>query len=87
MRSLRVARSEEQSLRFETPAGEQMQCDWIVFQRGKHPLSAFVITLGFSPASYVEFVTNDKRETLLACHENTFAFFGGVPREGLYDNI
>lgn len=87
MRSLRVARSEEPSIRFETPAGEQMQCDWIVFRRGKHPLSAFVVTLGFSRASYVEFVTNEKLETLLACHENAFAFFGGVPREGLYDNM
>ena len=48
MRNLRVARSKEPSIRFETPAGEQMQCDWIIFRRGKPPLSAFVVTLGFS---------------------------------------
>ena len=51
MRSLRVARSEEPSIRFETPPREQMQYDWIIFRRGKHPLSAFVVTLGFSRAS------------------------------------
>ncbi|AZR27137.1 IS21 family transposase [Xanthomonas vasicola pv. arecae] len=63
------------------------QCDWIVFRRGKHPLSAFVATLGWSRASYVEFVTDEKLETLLACHAHTFAFFGGVSRQVLYDNM
>ena len=27
------------------------------------------------------------RETLLGCHEHAFVFFGGVPREVLYDNM
>jgi transposase len=26
-------------------------------------------------------------ETLLGCHERAFYFFGGVPREVLYDNM
>jgi transposase len=26
-------------------------------------------------------------ETLLGCHERAFFFFGGVPREVLYDNM
>ncbi|MEN9119154.1 IS21 family transposase [Xanthomonas euvesicatoria] len=87
MRSLRVIRPEEPLVRFETPAGQQLQCDWIVFRRGKHPLSAFVATLGWSRASYVEFVTDEKLETLLACHAHTFEFFGGVSRQVLYDNM
>ncbi|WP_458576646.1 IS21 family transposase [Xanthomonas phaseoli] len=78
MRSLRVVRPQEPLVRFETPPGQQLQCDWIVFRRGKHPLSAFVATLGWSRASYVEFVTDERLETLLACHEHAFAFFGGV---------
>jgi transposase len=72
---------------FETPPGRQMQCDWIVFRRGKASLSAFVATLGFSRASFVEFVTDERLETLLACHEHAFDFFGGVPHQVLYDNM
>ncbi|RWU19484.1 IS21 family transposase [Xanthomonas phaseoli] len=87
MRSLRVVRPQEPLVRFETPPGQQLQCDWIVFRRGKHPLSAFVATLGWSRASYVEFVTDERLETLLACHEHALAFFGGVSRQVLYDNM
>ena len=48
---------------------------------------AFIATLGHSRASYVEFVTDERVETLMACHEHAFAFFGGVTREVLYDNV
>lgn len=74
-------------VRFETPAGQQMQVDWIVFRRGVNPLSAFVATLGHSRASFVEFVCDEKLETLLRCHEAAFDYFGGVAREVLYDNM
>lgn len=87
MRSLRVVRPQEPVVRFETQPGQQMQCDWVVFRRGKQPLSAFVATLGYSRASYVEFVTDEKLQTLLDCHEHAFDFFGGVVREVLYDNM
>lgn len=87
LRSLRMVKPAEPLVRFETPAGQQMQCDWVVFRRGKLPLSAFVATLGYSRASYVEFVTDERLDTLLACHEHAFEFFGGVSREGLYDNM
>jgi transposase len=76
---------EEPIVRFETNIGQQMQVDWVVFQRGR--LSAFVAVLGYSRASYVEFVTNEKLETLLNCHTNAFEYFGGVPKEILYDNM
>lgn len=87
VRGLRVIRPEEPLIRFETAAGQQMQCDWVVFRRGKYPLSAFVATLGWSRASFVEFVSNEKLDTLLACHEHAFEYFGGVTREALYDNM
>jgi len=66
----------EPIIRFETNPGQQMQVDWIEFRRGKDNLSAFVATLGFSRASFVEFVTNQQLETLLLCHEKAFEFFG-----------
>lgn len=74
-------------VRFETAPGEQMQVDWIEFRKGCNPLYAFCATLGFSRASFVRFVTDMKVETLIACHELAFSYFGGVPRRVLYDNM
>ena len=74
-------------IRFETEPGRQMQVDWAVFRRGKDRLSAFVATLGYSRDAYVEFVTDEQVETLMAAHENAFVFFGGVPKNVLYDNM
>lgn len=73
--------------RFETPPGHQMQADWIEFRKGRDFLAAFVATLGYSRASYVRFVEDEKLETLLECHEGAFTYFGGVPKQVLYDNM
>lgn len=84
--SLRERVEEEETLvRFETDPGQQMQVDWIEFP--KEGLSAFVATMGYSRASYVEYVTDEKVDTLIRCHMNAFSYFGGVPKEGLYDNM
>ena len=64
-----------------------MQVDWVVFRRGKNRLSAFVATMGYSRASFVEYVSDEKIETLLACHEHAFEYFEGVPKQVLYDNM
>jgi transposase len=77
----------EPVIRFETGPGEQMQVDWAVIRRGENRLSVFVATLGWSRAAYVEFVTDERVETLIEAHENAFFAFGGVPREVLYDNM
>ena len=74
-------------IRFETAPGEQMQVDWAVIRRGENRLSVFVATLGWSRAAYVEFVTDERVETLIEAHENAFLAFGGTPREVLYDNM
>ena len=77
----------EPVVRFETAPGEQMQVDWAVIRRGAERLSVFVATLGWSRATYIEFVGDERLDTLLACHEHAFLAFGGVPREVLYDNM
>ena len=82
---LRERAKKEKLIRFETAPGVQMQIDWIEFPKDK--LSAFVATMGYSRASYVEYVENEKIETLIECHLNAFNYFGGVPRECLYDNM
>lgn len=78
---------EPPAVRFETAPGLQAQADWCVFRRGASSLSAFVMTLGFSRFAYVEFVTDERFETLRACHERAFLAFGGATREVLYDNM
>jgi transposase len=85
IRTLKPAPKADPVVRFETVAGQQMQVDWIEFKRDG--LSAFVATLGHSRASFVEYVTDERIETLVACHVHAFEFFRGVPHEVLYDNV
>ena len=87
MAGMRPAIKADPVVRFETGPGVQMQVDWGVFRRGRDALSAFVATLGWSRYTYVEFVTDERFETLRRCHENAFAYFQGVPGEALYDNM
>jgi len=87
MYSLKPSLPIEPIVRFETAPGEQMQVDWVEFRKGKNPLYAFCATLGFSRVSYVVFVTDMKVETLIDCHEKAFSAFGGIPKQGLYDNM
>jgi len=85
--SLKPKETAAQIVRFETEPGEQMQVDWAVIRRGGNRLSVFVAILGWSRASYVEFVADERVETLIEAHENAFLAFGGTPREVLYDNM
>lgn len=77
----------EPIVRFETEPGEQCQVDWTWMQKGEQRIGAFVGILGFSRKAYVEFVDNEKEETLLRCHQNMFDYFEGVPCQILYDNM
>jgi transposase len=61
--SLRPTTAADPVVRFETDPGEQMQVDWAVIRRGSNRLSVFVATLGWSRATYVEFVTDERVET------------------------
>jgi len=87
LRTLKPAQVEEPVVRFETAPGEQMQVDWVEFRKGANPLYAFCATLGYSRASYVEFVSDMKVDTLIGCHQHAFAAFGGVTKRILYDNM
>lgn len=87
MRGLRPAVPIEPEVRFETAPGQQMQIDWVEFRKGKNPLYAFCATLGYSRMSHVEFVTDMKVSTLIACLQRSFDAFGGVPQQGLFDNM
>lgn len=95
LQTLKAATRADPSLtvRFETPPGEQAQCDWAEIGRypqpdGRHVrIYAFVMVLGYSRYLYVEFTRSMTLATLIRCHQNAFAFFGGWPRRILYDNM
>jgi transposase len=76
----------EPVVRFETAAGEQMQVDFINFRR-RQPLSAFVATLGYSRMSFVRFGESQDFEAVREGLIAACAYFGGVPREVLFDNM
>lgn len=91
LRPLRAARLPLAVYRFETLPGQQAQVDWAFFgwidEDGKRRrLAAFIMTLGYSRGRYVEFVTDLSTATFIQCHLHAFDYFGGFPREALYDN-
>ena len=83
----------ELTTRFETPPGEQAQADWA--EAGRYQLAdgssarifLFVMVLGFCRALYIEFTRSMRLESLIRCHQNAFAYFGGWPERILYDNM
>jgi transposase len=78
---------EEKVIRFETMPGVQAQVDWTVIKTGKSPIYAFVMILGYSRYAYVHFTDNMRYETFEECHKKAFEFFGGIPKNILYDNL
>lgn len=87
MHTLKPAQPSDPVVRFETAPGHQMQLDWVEFRKRAQPLYAFCAPLGYSRMSYVEFVADMRLTTLIGCHERSFAAFGGVVRQVLYDNM
>jgi transposase len=73
-------------VRFETDPGHQMQADFTVIRRRRDRLSAFVATLGYSRATFVRFTEQEDFPVWRECLTAAFEYFGGVPREVLFDN-
>lgn len=78
--------SKEPIIRFETSPGQQMQVDFTTIKRGRNKLKGFVATLGYSRASYVRFSEYEKQEDWLFGIEAALEYFGGVPKDILFDN-
>jgi transposase len=84
----------EVTVRVETEPGEEGQVDFgyagymIDPETGELRRTwVFVFTLSWSRHQYVEFVFDQKVETWLRLHRNALAFFGGVPKRVVIDNL
>jgi transposase len=82
----------EAYLRLRTLPGEQAQVDWghfgkLVIGNAHRPLMAFVMVLSYSRHIFLRFYLGAAMPSFLHGHVSAFAFFGGVPRQLLYDNL
>jgi transposase len=78
---------EEPVVRFETPPGLQAQVD---FAECKFPWGkrfALLVVLGYSRLLWLKFYPRQTMLTLMRGLEEAFAYFGGVPRELLFDQL
>jgi len=78
----------------ETIPGEQGQVDFGYVGLMLDPIThrkrrtqAFVMTLSHSRYRFVYFVFKQDTATWIDCHKRAFAFFGGVPKTILLDNL
>jgi len=92
LRHIRPTPPVQAEARFHVKPGQQVQIDWA--EMGVVPVGgmltkiyAFVAILAWSRTLFVHFTTDMQLLTWLDCHRRAFAFFGGVPREALIDNL
>ncbi|HHD15788.1 MAG: IS21 family transposase [Candidatus Thorarchaeota archaeon] len=91
MRPIKKSKRIEAECRYETKPGVQGQVDWgelgtIEVDGDIRKLYCFAMILGFSRMRYMEVTLDTTTETFIQCHMNGFQFYGGYPREFLYDN-
>lgn len=77
----------EPLVRFETPPGHQAQVDFAHFRVPWGRRWALLVVLGYSRLLWVRFYPRQTMQTLLRGLEQAFGFFGGVPREILFDQM
>jgi transposase len=87
VREVRPQPAPEEIIRFETPPGVQAQVDFahVRFPWGRR--YALLVVLGYSRLLWLRFFERQDMPTLFSGLEAAFAFFSGVPRELLFDQM
>lgn len=92
VRSLKAAArlADAATILCETAPGQRAKVDWgstwVFFGTARVRVYLFVMTLQYSRRFTVEATLDDTLATFLTCHEHAFEWFGGLPKEILYDN-
>jgi transposase len=87
VRQVRPTPPPEPVIRFETPAGHQAQVDFARFQFPWGVRYALLVVLGYSRLLWYRFYPRQDMRTLIEGIEEAFHYFGGVPRELLFDQM
>lgn len=91
MRLLRPTTLSEAFLTQEFAPGQVALIDWadcgFALPGVPRRVSAFVMVLGYSRMTYLEFTLSQKMGTFLRCMERAIAFFGGVAQCDILDNM
>jgi transposase len=77
----------EPVVRFETPPGLQAQVDFAEFRFPWGKRYALLVVLGYSRLLYLRFFARQDMRALFTGIEAAFDYFGGVPREILFDQM
>lgn len=91
MRSYRQQHIPQVVIRYETAPGQQAQVDWgekrVFDQKTKttKKIYIFSMVLSWSRMRFVYFTLKADMYYFLLCHKLAFGYFGGIPREILYD--
>lgn len=91
--NLKKEKQNEVTIRFETSPGLQCQIDWkeeltLVSTLGEtFTINVFLAILGYSRYKYIELTLDRSQPTLFKCLTNTIRYYGGVPKQFLFDNM
>ena len=86
-------KKKEAIIRFETQPGLQAQVDWKESLKLKNKsgeefeVNIFLVLLGYSRYKYLMLTTDRSQPTVFKGLLNSFKYFGGVPKEILFDNM
>lgn len=81
------------TIRFETAPGLQAQVDWkenlkMISKHGElFEVNIFLMVLGYSRTKFVKLTSDKTQKTLFKCMNEAFKYFGGVPKEIIFDNM
>ena len=93
IKSIKVEGKQKATIRFETNPGLQAQVDWkerlkMISKKGEvFEINIFLMILGYSRTKYFELTIDKSQETLMMAMINGFRYFGGVPKEIIFDNM
>jgi transposase len=87
VRQVRPRPPAEPLVRFETDPGHQGQVDFAEFRFPWGKRYALLVVLGYSRLLWLRFYECQDMRALISGLEAAFAYFGGVPRELLFDQM
>jgi transposase len=87
VQGIRPRPAPEPVVRFETPPAHQAQVDFAEFKFPWGRRYALLVVLGYSRLLWLRFYPRQDMRTLFTGLEEAFLFFGGLPKELLFDQM